>query len=254
MRARVPHAVVSTFPADVIALLRDHPIFGAIELTQLEKLVSFARRRQVSAGTAIFVKGDPGTALYAVLAGAVKVSVTATDGRKAMLSLLHPGDIFGEMALLDGRPRAADVVASTDCVLMMIERRDFLTFVNKEPSIALKLVELLCDRLRRANEHFEEVIFLNLQSRLARTLLQLLEQRSPGRPRNTLKITQHEISHMLGTTRESINKQLRAWAATNVIALQRGVIVVLDHEELVAAAGGAADDRQRPSPKRLDRP
>jgi CRP-like cAMP-binding protein len=240
-----PHEARVRVPSDILALLRDHPIFGAIDRAQLERLVSFARKRKVAAGTTIFVKGDPGTALYAVCTGTVKVSITASDGREAMLSLLHPGEIFGEMALLDGRPRAADVVATTDCELMMIERRDFLAFVHKEPSLALKFVEMLCDRLRRANEHFEEVIFQNLPVRLARTLLQLAAQGTAGTNRQTLKITQREISQMLGTTRESINKQLRIWAAAKMIALERGGIVVLSPEGLEAAAGNMDSDRRR---------
>ena len=221
-----------------LALLRGHPVFGALEPEQLEQLVSYARTRRVAAGTTLFSKGDPGTELFAVSAGTVKISVPAPDGREAMFNLLHPGEIFGEIALLDGRPRTADAMAMTDCELTVIERRDFLAFVHGEPNVALQLIALLCERLRIASEHYEEVVFLDLPTRLARILLQLADQTEAGAAEPKLKITQREISQMLGSTRESVNKQLRAWSKRGVIALERGSIVVYRLATLAAIAGG----------------
>jgi CRP/FNR family transcriptional regulator, cyclic AMP receptor protein len=221
-----------------LALLRGHPVFGALEPEQLEQLVSYARTRRVPAGTTLFSKGDPGTELFAVGAGTVKISVPAPDGREAMFNLLHPGEIFGEIALLDGRPRTADAMAMTDCELTVIERRDFLAFVHSEPNVALQLIALLCERLRIASEHYEEVVFLDLPTRLARILLQLADQNEAGAEEPKLKITQREISQMLGLTRESVNKQLRAWAKRGLIALERGGIVVYRLAALAAIAGG----------------
>ena len=221
-----------------LALLRGHPVFGALEPAQLEQLVSYARTRRVAAGTTLFSKGDPGTELFAVSAGTVKISVPAPDGREAMFNLLHPGEIFGEIALLDGRPRTADAMAMTDCELTVIERRDFLAFVHSEPNVALQLIALLCERLRIASEHYEELVFLDLPTRLARILLQLADQNEAGAEEPKLKITQREISQMLGSTRESVNKQLRAWSKRGVIALERGGIVVYRLATLAAIAGG----------------
>ena len=221
-----------------LALLRGHPVFGALEPGQLEQLVSYARTRRVAAGTTLFSKGDPGTELFAVSTGTVKISVPAPDGREAMFNLLHPGEIFGESALLDGRPRTADAMAMTDCELTVIERRDFLAFVHGEPNVALQLIALLCERLRIASEHYEEVVFLDLPTRLARILLQLAEQNEAGAEEPKLKITQREISQMLGSTRESVNKQLRAWSKRGFIALERGGIVVYRLAALAAIAGG----------------
>jgi CRP-like cAMP-binding protein len=221
-----------------LALLRGHPVFGALEPGQLEQLVSYARTRRVPAGTTLFSKGDPGTELFAVSTGTVKISVPAPDGREAMFNLLHPGEIFGEIALLDGRPRTADAMAMTDCELTVIERRDFLAFVHGEPNVALQLIALLCERLRIASEHYEEVVFLDLPTRLARILLQLADQNEAGAEEPKLKITQREISQMLGSTRESVNKQLRIWSKRGLIALERGGIVVYRLAALAAIAGG----------------
>jgi CRP/FNR family transcriptional regulator, cyclic AMP receptor protein len=229
-------------PVDGLALLRGHPIFGALDPAQIARLFSYARTRRVAANTTLFVKGDPGTALFAIGAGTVKIAVPSIDGREAMFNLLHTGEIFGEIALLDGRPRTADAIATTDCELIVIERRDFLTFMQSEPAVALKLIELLCDRLRVAAQHLEEVVFLHLPARLARMLLRLVDENAASPDKRKLRITQREISQMLGTTRESVNKQLRTWAKRKWIALQRGGILVLAAAPLadIAARSGAA--------------
>jgi CRP/FNR family transcriptional regulator, cyclic AMP receptor protein len=139
---------------DTLTLLRGHPVFGALALDQLDRLCTYATTRVVPANTTLFAKGDPGAALFAVHSGTVKITVPSIDGREAMFNLLHSGEIFGEIALLDGEPRTADAVALTDCEFIVIERRDFLTFVHGEPKVALKLIELLCARLRWASTHF----------------------------------------------------------------------------------------------------
>jgi CRP-like cAMP-binding protein len=235
-------------PVDNVALLQGHPLFGALEVVQLRRLGSFARRHHVPNGTTIFAKGDAGVSLFSVCQGTVKITVPSIDGREAMFNLLHAGEIFGEIALLDGQPRTADAVAMTDCELMVIERRDFMSFVHSEPTVALKLIELLCARLRWSSQHFEELVFLNLPARLARLLLRLLNQDDVSAEEGKLKITQLEISHMLGSTRESVNKQLRIWTKRKWIALERGGIVLLAPDELAAIANGA---REQPS---ADRP
>jgi CRP-like cAMP-binding protein len=195
----------------------------------------------VQGGTTIFAKGDAGVSLFSVCQGTVKITVPSIDGREAMFNLLHAGEIFGEIALLDGQPRTADAVAMTDCELMVIERRDFMNFVHSEPTVALKLIELLCARLRWSSQHLEELIFLHLPARLARLLLRMLGQDESQAEEGRLKITQLEISHMLGSTRESVNKQLRIWTKRKWIALERGGIVLLAQDELAAIASGAGD-------------
>lgn len=248
----VPEVRRPRAPVDNVALLQNHPLLGALEPAQLKRIGSFARRHRVDGGTTIFSKGDAGTSLFSVCAGTVKITVPSIDGREAMFNLLHAGEIFGEIALLDGQPRTADAVAMTDCELMVIERRDFLNFVHAEPTVALKIIELLCQRLRWSSQHFEELVFLNLPVRLARLLLRLLDQDADSADHRKLKITQLEISHMLGSTRESVNKQLRTWTKRKWIALERGGIVLLAPNELAAIARGAYDaERASARPRAL---
>jgi len=223
------------------SLLRAHVLFGELPDHQIEHLSTFASLRRIRKGATIFAKGDPGQALFAIQRGTVKISAPLHDGREAMFNLLHEADIFGEIALLDGQPRTADAVAITDCELIAIERRDFLKFVRDEPKAALKLIELLCARLRHASDHFEETVFLDLPTRLARIVLKLVEAEENYKPSEGLAITQRELSQMLGATRESINKMLRAWEGRGWIRLTRGRIVVLARAKIAAAASGEDD-------------
>src|SRR5262249_10947893 len=142
------------------------------------------------------------------------------------LNVIHGGEIFGEIALLDGGVRTADAIAMSDCDLLIIERRDFIPFVHDHPEVAVKLIEILCARLRQTTEHVEDLVFLDMPTRLAKLLLRLTDQTGGALP-HKLSVTQREISQMIGTSRESINKQLRAWAQVNWVVLKRGKIVVL---------------------------
>src|SRR6266702_5896814 len=153
--------------SDKLALLRRHPLFGAIAPELLERLSSYATTRAVHRGDSIFAKGDPGNSLYAVCAGTVKISVPSADGKDAVFNLVGEGEIFGEIALLDGRPRTADATAMSDCELIVIERRDFVPFLSGHPDVMLKFIEILCSRLRHTSEQVQDITFLNLPTRLA---------------------------------------------------------------------------------------
>lgn len=220
--------------ADRLAFFRNHPIFGVLGPELLQQLRSHARLRTIERGATIFAKGDPGTSLFAILEGQVKVISFSAHGKYAVFNVLSAGDIFGEIALLDGGDRTAEVVAITDCKLIVIERRDFLPLVHSRPEIAQKLIEELCKRLRNTSRQVEEVMFLDLSAKLARTLLRLRE--SSGGP--TIALTQSEIAQIIGASRESTNKQLRDWKNQNWIQLERGGIVLIDTESLTAVAGG----------------
>jgi CRP/FNR family transcriptional regulator, cyclic AMP receptor protein len=220
-------SVPSTATAQTdLALIAGHPLFGALQQAQLQRLVAYAKHRRIRAGRVIFAKGDRGDALFAIRAGTIKITAPAGDGREAVFNILAEGEIFGEIALLDGQSRTADAVAVTDSDLLVIERRDFLALVESDPKIALKLIELLCTRLRWSSEHFEEVVLLKLPARLARTLLRLIKGKPADGGEIELRITQRELSQILGTTRERINRELSVWTARKWIALTRGRIVV----------------------------
>jgi len=227
------------------AVLRKHPMFCDLEPEALDQLCRYAKHSTLKRGATIVSKGDPGNNLVVVVSGTVKISISSPDGRSAILNLIGAGEIFGEVALLDGRARTADAIANTNCEIYVIDRRDFIPFVRSHPALAMKLIELLCERLRWTSDQVEEVILQNLPGRLASALLRLTEKHKLAPAGRTIAITQQEISEVVGMTRESINKQLRAWAARNWVRLEHGAIVVLDAEmlrELAEAGSGSEDD------------
>jgi CRP-like cAMP-binding protein len=228
-----------------MSVLRKHPIFCDLEPEAFDQLCRYAKHITLKRGATIVSRGEPGNSLIAVISGTVKISISSAEGRSAILNLIGPGEIFGEVALLDGLARTADATANTNCEIYVIDRRDFLPFLRSQPGLAMKFIELLCTRLRWTSGQVEEVILQNLPGRLASALLRLTEKHKLAPSGRTIAITQQEISEMVGMTRESINKQLRAWAARNWVRLEHGAIVVLNAEmlqELVEAGSGDEGD------------
>jgi CRP-like cAMP-binding protein len=231
----------SASAADKLALLRNHSLFGQLPPAVIEHLGSYIKRRALPRGAAIFAKGDPGSGLMGVLAGSVKISVPSADGRDIVLNIIHEGEIFGEIALLDGHPRTADATAMTDCELMVIERRDFIPFLRGQPDLTMQIIETLCTRLRRTSEQVQDVTFLNLPTRLAKALLRLVADAEGPASTRKVTITQREISQIIGRSRESTNKQLRIWVKQGWIRLERGAVTVLRRDRLAEAAAEGSE-------------
>ena len=226
---------------DRLSLLRNHPLFCELTPPILERISAYIKRRSVPKGSTIFEKGDAGVGLIGVVSGSVKISVTSANGRDIVLNIIRPGEVFGEIALLDGRARTANATAMSDCDLITIERREFIPFLRSEPDVTLKLMEILCSRLRKTSEQVQDVTFLNLSARLAKTLLRLTANAEPSKPTAKVAITQREISQIVGRSRESTNKQLRAWVRRGWIRLERGSVTVLKADMLVELAAMYSD-------------
>ena len=235
-----------SFPSDKLAMLRKHPIFCDLESEAFDQLCRYAKHTTLKRGATLFSKGDPGNSLCAVISGTVKMSISSPDGRSAIFNLIGPGEIFGEIAVLDGQSRTADATANTNCEIFVIDRREFLPFVRSHPELAMKFIELLCAKLRWTSDQVEQVILQNLPGRLASALIRLAEKHTLAPGDQTIAVTQQEMSEMVGMTRESINKQLRVWATRKWVRLEHGAIVVLDAEPLqalVEAGSGSEGDR-----------
>jgi len=214
-------------------LLAAHPFFSGFNRAVIDRLVSHAVTRRVKKGTILFRKGDPGSSLYAVCAGLVRISVPSEQGQDAIFNLVPPGDLFGEIALLDGGARTADAVVTENSELMVIERRDFIPLVQEYPDVAMKLIEMVCARLRRTSEQVEDIVFLGLPERLAKALLRL-NTRSMASPDKVIRITQRDLSQMIGASRESANKLLRDWQRRNWLKLKRGGLILTNPKSLAA--------------------
>ncbi len=213
-------------------LLRKHPFFEGLNDQIVEQLVPHALMRRVKKGTVIFRKGDTGTSLYVVCAGAVKISAPSDQGKDAVFNLVIPGEIFGEIALLDGGQRTADAVISEDGELMVIERRDFIPLLQKYPELAIRLLEILCGRLRRTSGQVEDMVFFDVRVRLAKALLHLYRHSASSAPNRSIRITQRDISQMIGASREATNKELQNWQRRKWLKLERGRLSILLPEEL----------------------
>jgi CRP/FNR family cyclic AMP-dependent transcriptional regulator len=221
--------------AEKRGVLQSHYLFGKLSPRHIDCLAACIVGKSVVRATTIFAKGDPGSSLFAICKGAVKITVPSIDGHDAVFNLIGKGDIFGEIALLDGRPRTADAVAITDCELFVIERRDFLPVVREEPEIALKLIEILCARLRQTTEQAENLMFLHLPGRLAKALLRLSDGAADARERK-VAVTQKDLGNIIGMSRESTNRQLRVWEQHKWVRLERGGIVIVSAKALERVA------------------
>ena len=214
------------------AVFRSHPLFAGLPDEIIDRLCARAIMKDVKSGAMIFSKGDPGQSMFAVCSGTVKISVPSSEGKDAVFNFINEGEIFGEIALLDGHPRTADAFATANCQLMMIDRRDFLPVLRNYPELAIKIIGVLCGRLRHTSAQVEDIIFLNLPGRLAKTLLRLAGDREKPAAKQKIAITQKEIGQIIGMSRESTNKQLRDWERRKWIKLERGGIVILQHAAL----------------------
>jgi CRP-like cAMP-binding protein len=215
--------------------LRASPVFQSMQPAELDEIISFASERRFPRGAIIFHKGDPGSSIMAVLMGRVRVSSVSMEGKEVTLNVIGPGEIFGEIALLDGKPRSAGAQATEDTTLMVVERKHFLPFLMRHENLVERLLVIMCDRLRRTSLHVEEISLFDLQARLARVLVKLAADY--GRPidripaagvRIDLKISQSELGKLVASSRESVNKQLRIWREEGIIDLDAGFLVIRD--------------------------
>jgi len=230
----MPHKTKAGVPqsgAEKRNILREHFLFAKLRPSHIDRLSSCIITKSVKRSTNLFSKGDPGSSLFAIRKGRVKIAVPSVEGHDAVFNLLGKGQIFGEIALLDGGPRTANAVALTDCELFIIERRDFLPLLCEEPAIALVLIGILCARLRQATEQVEYVVFHNLPSRLAKALLRLAESTADVRELK-VDVTQQDLGSIIGMSRESTNKQLRDWERKKWVRLERGGVIILSAEAL----------------------
>jgi CRP-like cAMP-binding protein len=233
---RVRETLVARLERDAKrAALLASPLFDAMQPAELDEILKFAAERRVHRGQTIFQRGDNGSALMAVLRGRVRISSISGEGKEVTLNVINPGEIFGEIALLDGQPRSADASAIEDTLLLVVERRHFVPFLRQNEDLYLRLLSVLCSRLRRTSTALEELALFDLPVRLARVLLKLAEDY--GRPclagsRIDLKLSQRDLSNLVASSRESVNKQLRVWREKGVVDLEDGFIVLRRPAEL----------------------
>jgi CRP-like cAMP-binding protein len=220
-------------------VLAESDLFETLEDEHLDQLAAVTREKEYEPGAVVYTRGESAQALYVVTAGQFKAVATAEDGREIVLRLLDPGAVFGEIALLDGKPRTATMIASKRSKLAAIHRRDLLKLMRATPDIALNLLAVMASRLRSTTEQFEDTSFLLLPARLARRVLMLLEEYGEPDSKSEgvkIKMAQEELGQLVATSRVSVNQQLKAWEADGVLKTSRGAITVFDRDALEVAA------------------
>lgn len=207
----------------------DAPIFAGLAGEVRLRIGSLVRRRRLAGGETLFQKGDPGEGLYAIVSGAVRIITSHEDGRELAFNLLGPGDVFGEIALIDGLARTADAIAVHETELDTLSRADFDRLLSEDPVLARNVAVALCGLVRRLSRQVEDANFLDIAGRLARVLIDLS---SIGGAE--IKTNQEDLAKMIGATRVSVNQRLQDWRGNGWIELARGRVVVRSPQALLA--------------------
>ncbi len=216
-------------------VLKRVPLFSDLAEADLERFAEVTREREYPKNSVILFEDDPGDALYVVSSGQVKVVLIGEDGREVILSVLGDGDFFGEMALIDDEPRSAHVIAMRDSQLLVLRRDDFQAQLEANPKIALKLLRVLVQRLRGADQKIGGLVLLDVNGRVARLLLDLADE--SGGPKITRRLTHHTIAQMIGSSRETVSRAMRELVDRGLIDVTRREIAIKDREGLASLAG-----------------
>jgi len=226
-------------PHNLAVLLKANPFFADLGDEAIEAIAVLCVLRRLDAGETLFLKGDPGDALYAVRRGQIRIATGSASGRRLTFNLLGPGDVFGEVALLDGRSRTADAVAVEPTELYTVLRRDFFSLLERRPGVAIRIIELLCERIRWMSGQMEERALLPLEARLAHRLVALSEDYGCE-----LHVSQEELAIFVGASRESVNRQLQSWRRQGWVELSRNRIRVVDPSHLFSATDASGIDHR----------
>lgn len=219
-----------------VALLQRVPLFSELSGEDLEEISRVAVPRSYPKGVRVFHEGDHSDACYIVRSGDLRVTREHTDGRAIALATLGPGDIFGELAMLDGEARSASVEALTECQLLALPAADVRRLLRGSSEITVKLVFALTRRLREANERIARQSFQTVPSRVAGVLSQLTAEEAPlqGREGVTIRMTQADLAQLAGTSRESVSRFLAVLERAGVVHVGRGRVTVLEPRRLRA--------------------
>lgn len=221
-------------PSDPRQLLKQVPLFAHLTDEVLAGLAAHLRRRPFRRGTMIFHKDQAGDALYIIETGRVRLFVPAPGGEELTVDVAGPEEVFGELALLDGRPRSASAETLEDTVTHTLGRDEFQQHLTETPAFAAALVELLSTRLRHVTDYAESLAYLDVHARVARVLLEMAERY--GIKADGIEIdfdlTQAELATMVGATRERVNRALASFRSQGLVELHGKKIVLRDPERL----------------------
>jgi CRP-like cAMP-binding protein len=226
--------------AAVLESLATIPFFAGLDAAALERVAAGMRSRRFRRGEVIFHVGDPGDALFVIVAGDVKISLPSETGDEAILATLGPGEVFGELALLDGASRSASATALGPTETVILPRERFRELIATEAGVRDALLASIAGELRRLTTHVEELHFLDITGRLAARLVRLAHDGgtplADGSIRLRANLTQGDLAAMVGCTRQSVNKLLGQFTDDHLLRQERAGIVITDLDGLIAAS------------------
>lgn len=222
--------------ASYVALLQKIPLFAGLDAPSLQALAAQCRRRRFRAGEALFHEGDAGHTLYLIVSGRINIQTVLPSGEIVHLAQRGPGEHFGELSLIDGKPRMADAMTAEASDLLMLDRSAFIRCVEQSPQIALSIMAELADRLRQAGDQLESHKGLDVLGRLSEAILELAKSHGTAAPsggtRIGVRVTQQEIADQIGATRESVNRALTSLKRVGAIRFEGRTMIVTSLNKL----------------------
>jgi CRP-like cAMP-binding protein len=223
--------------------LRSIPLFARLSAAEQEELGSLMIGKKFNANTAVFFQDDPSDSLYVVVSGSAKVFRTSEDGTDHILSTLRPGDAFGELAMIEGLPRSASVQVVEDTEMLSLARRDFEAFAREHPQVLWRLLQALCERLRKITEEELDPLYRDVPYRVLRVLSQLLDRHGESGPhgwRIRFPLSVGELAAMVGSNPETVSRLIEAYERDGLVRRDGGTWVVPERRALARALEYAA--------------
>ncbi len=216
-------------------VFRKAPLFTALDDLASASLRASMDQVKISKGNILFAEGDEGDHLYVVVEGKLKLGTSSGDGRENLLSILGPGEMFGELSLFDPGPRTSTATAVTDAKLLSLGHKKLIPWLAENPPVALHLLARLAQRLRRTNEAVGDLVFSDVPGRVAKTLIDLGERFGKVGPEGLSvhhDLTQEELAQLVGASRETVNKSLADFVGRGWLKLDGRSVLITDLERL----------------------
>ncbi len=217
------------------SIVRKAPLFTALEEFAALSLHASMDSVKISKGSILFAEGDEGDHLYVIVEGKIKLGTSSGDGRENLLSILGPGEMFGELSLFDPNPRTSTATAVTDAKLLSLGQTKLIPWLTENPRVSLNLLASLAQRLRRTNEAVGDLVFSDVPGRVAKALIDLGERFGKQTDDGLLvnhDLTQEELAQLVGASRETVNKALADFAGRNWLKLDGRAVLITDLERL----------------------
>jgi CRP/FNR family transcriptional regulator/CRP/FNR family cyclic AMP-dependent transcriptional regulator len=217
------------------AFLARVPLFASLKPALLDELAGKLAPKSYRRGEVIFHQDDPGSAMHIVKSGQVKIATTSPEGEEVIMAILKDSDFFGELSLLDDKPRSANAVAMEATQTLILRRDDFVDMLSRHPEMVGAVLASLAERLRRTDQLLEDAVFLDLPARLSKRLLELVQKHGVKTDKGLeidLRLTQQDLAATLGVTRVALNKHLGRLQDDDLISLESKRIIITRPEEL----------------------